>query len=98
MNSSGGPPRQVEIETPASGLTGLPPMEEEDYAPSPIGRDKAIVAAVTLANAAEISLLDVSTSVGDTTTKEAMEAEAYADENGGAKEKPCFACALCTIM
>jgi hypothetical protein len=101
-NSGGGPPL-VEIETPASGLTGLPPMEEEDYAQSPIGLDHAIVAAGTLPNEAEISLLDnVSTSGGveATPTKETMEAAAaaYADENSGGKEKPCFPCAICIIM
>jgi hypothetical protein len=98
--NSGSVPPLVEIETPASGLTGLPPMEEEDYAQSPIGLDHAIVAAGALPNEAKISLLDnVSTSGGgEATTKEMMEAAADADENSGGKEKPCFPCAICIIM
>jgi hypothetical protein len=96
--NNGGPPMSmVEIQTP-TGLAGLPAMEEEDYALSPVKEDKVIVWDGALPKETDISLLDESAAGGDITEPTNLET-IYADENNREKEKPCFAfCGSCIIM
>jgi hypothetical protein len=97
-NHGGAPVSVVEIQTP-TGLAGLPAMDEEDYALSPVNEGKATVSAGSLPREADISLLDESATGGDA-MEESMNPETiYAHENNREKEKPCFAfCGSCIIM